>query len=70
MLRHDKVEKPRNFPFLAYFSRDINSSHTKDLRVRILEKKLSQIRVSYLFFLNQISVGFLWWPLMPKKWKH
>ena len=54
MSPHDEVEKPRNFPFLALFSKDINSFFTNDFRIRILEKKLSQIRVSHFFFLNQI----------------
>ena len=58
MLRHDEIEKPRNFLFLAQFSRDINSSFTNDFRVQILEKKLSQIRVSH-FFLNKIRVSIL-----------
>ena len=62
MLRHDDVEKPRNFPFSPNFGpffRDINSSFTNDFRVRILEKNLSQIRVSHFFFLNQIRVLIL-----------
>ena len=50
MSQHDEVEKTKKYPFMAQFSRDINSSFTNDFRVRILEKKLSQIKVSHFFF--------------------
>ena len=59
MSRHDEIEKPRNFQFLAKLSRVLNSSFKDDFRVWILEKKLSQIRVSRFFFLNQIRVSIL-----------
>ena len=59
MSRHDEIEKPRNFQFLAELSWILNSSFKDDFRVWILEKKLSQIRVSCFFFLNQIRVSIL-----------
>ena len=59
MLQHEQIEKLKHFPFFAQFSIHINSSFTKHFRVPILKKKLSEIRVSHFFFLNQIRVSIL-----------